>query len=298
MDAALARAFANGTRAMRTHIDSQEGRTEPAWTAFEAVRAAWRRRIEIEPAVSLGAGKLMGDYGETVARLAASRGAVLGPVLYPGPDIDAHIARAFDLAERFGLDLDFHVDENLDPMSDGLARVARMRIDRDFKSRVLCGHGCALALKPEAEIAATAASLREAEVDFVSLPQTNAFLLGRSDDAVPRLRALPPLKSLLAAGVNAALASDNCQDPFNPAGDYNLVEIWRDAALQAHLPAPFEPALAMIAGNAATALGLDARGIAAGAPADLVVFEARDAADLFARPATPRRALVRGRPAA
>ncbi len=45
MDGALQAAFSHGTVALRSHLDSQDGRTEPSWSVWPELRRAWAGRI-------------------------------------------------------------------------------------------------------------------------------------------------------------------------------------------------------------------------------------------------------------
>jgi cytosine deaminase len=57
----------------------------------------------------------------------------------------AGLRNVFALADRYGLALDFHVDEGLDPALDGLELIADIAAEMRFEGPVLCGHACSLA---------------------------------------------------------------------------------------------------------------------------------------------------------
>ena len=48
MDFSLRCAYAHGTRAMRTHLDSVAPQDEISWPVFETIREKWRGRIELQ----------------------------------------------------------------------------------------------------------------------------------------------------------------------------------------------------------------------------------------------------------
>ena len=54
MDFSLRCAYAHGTRALRTHLDSVPPQEEISWPVFEAMREKWRGRIELQAACLLG----------------------------------------------------------------------------------------------------------------------------------------------------------------------------------------------------------------------------------------------------
>lgn len=295
MDFALRCAFAHGTRAVRTHLDSQEGRTAPTWTVFADLREDWAGRIALQGVASLGAQKLTGSYGDRVAALAREHGGLLGPVLYPGPEAAAQVARAFDLAEAFGLSLDFHVDENLDPASGGLALVAAEAAKRGIRG-VVCGHACSLSVMETGDRQRTIEAAAAAGIGIVALPPTNLYLLDRAAGCSPSRRAMAPALALAAAGVPVAVSSDNCRDPFNPFGDYDLADVFRDAVRLGHTDRTI--------GDWAGAVGPVPRGlmgdipalIAEGAAADFVLFSGRSFSEVLSRPGAPRQVVIGGRP--
>lgn len=296
MDFALRCAYAHGTVATRTHLDSQEGRTEPSWSAFLALREAWAGRMTVQGTLTLGIAKLLGPWGDRVADWAATHGLRLGPVVYDGPDLPAQLDRAFTLAEAHGLDLDFHVDETDDPAADGLTRIADAVMARGFRHAVLCSHACSLARRPAAAARETIGKLRDAGIGIISLPMTNLYLQDRDPLATPRWRGITLLRELKAAGVAIALAGDNVRDAFHPFGDHDLLDVFRDAVRLGHLDLPIGDWPGAITTTAAAMLGLTGQGrIVAGAAADLVIFAGRDYTEVLARHGRDRTVLRGGR---
>lgn len=283
MNAALAWAEGHGTVALRTHLDSQADRAQPAWSLWPGLREAWAGRLELQAVADLGAAKLMGPYGDRLADLVARQGGVLGPVVYPSPGMDAQIARAFDLAEARGLDLDFHVDETADPAARGLRRIAETALERGFRGRIVCGHASSLSLQPEEEAEATIALVSQAGIGVVALPGANLYLQGRAAGRTPTWRGVTRVLELRAAGVPVAFAGDNVQDGFYPFGEQDLVDVLRDAVRVAHLDHPFARWVEAISATPARMMGLkDAGTIAQGRPADLVIFGQSSAARVLA----------------
>ena len=138
-------AFAHGTRAVRTHLDSIGKQPDISWPVFRELREEWRGRVELQ-AVALFHPDAARDDAWLVrlADLVAASGGILGGVPYPS-EADWFLDRVFALAEERGLDLDFHVDETGDPASNCLLRIARTALRRKFPGRVVAGHCCSLA---------------------------------------------------------------------------------------------------------------------------------------------------------
>lgn len=291
---ALTHAYAHGVDLMRTHVDSQPGRRDPAWPVLIALQKEWAGRIDIQFVASLGSAKLMDSYGDDIAAFAAAHGALLGPVVYHSSHAEAEVQRAFDLAERYGLNIDFHVDENLMSSSDGVVQVSRAILERDFKGSVVCGHLCAVSMKTEEEVEWIATLIKQANVNIIALPAANAFLLDRRPVRSPRLRGLAPIKELHARGVAVSVASDNCQDAFNPSGDFNPIDVFSRAVIDGHLDAPLAPWLSMVTTTPRQMLSGEPGLIKPGAPANLVVFDVTASDELVARPSVRRWLLRNG----
>jgi len=296
MQFALECAYAHGTRSIRTHIDSQRKRTKPSWQVFDTLRREWAGRITLQGVISLGAAKIMGAYGDKVADLAAEYGASLGPVIYNGKNQQAEIERSFELARSRGLALDFHVDETLDPSANGLEVIAKTAIKTGFPYPVNCGHACSLSMKKPAEIDRILNRVREAGISIVGLPMTNLYLQDRVNETGPQFRAMTPVRRAVEAGVRVAVGGDNCRDAFHPYGDYDMMEVLREAMRLGHLDNPAGRYCALAGYDAEKIMGLDEPAmIAEGHMADMVIFQANSLSQLFTRLGAARRIINQGR---
>ena len=86
-----------------------------------------------------------------------------------------------------------------------------------------------------------------------------------------------------------SFASDNCRDPFYAYGDYDMMEVYREAVRIAQLDHPFGDWAASVSATPAGSCGFTESGrLAVGAPADLVLFRARSMTELLARPQSDR----------
>ncbi|MEL6825512.1 MAG: cytosine deaminase [Pseudomonadota bacterium] len=296
MDFGVRSALHHGTRALRTHIDSQPGRTYPTWDAFSQLRKSYKNTIELQAVATLGASKLHGEYGNEVAKLAADHGAALGPVVYQTDTMRSDVERVFDLAERYSLSLDFHVDKTLDPNSSGLEAIAEEAVRRSWEGTVLCGHCCSLAQKDDDALKRAIDLVAASPIGIVVLPTTATYSMDRKAGRTPRKRGLAPFLELERAGVPIAFATDNSRDSFYPYGDYDLIELFRDAARFGH--ADLQPGAwaRSISSVPSKMMGLSAGdGIKPGVPADLILFEGRSFSELFARPGAKRKIIHKGR---
>ena len=102
MDFALRCAYANGTAAIRTHLDSAPPQHEITWDVFSRMRSKWAGRIELQgcsivgPDTALDAAEL-----DAVAKTAAAHNGILGGsvAVHVTAEIQVVALRIADLAE-------------------------------------------------------------------------------------------------------------------------------------------------------------------------------------------------------
>lgn len=296
MDFALRCAYAQGTRAIRTHLDSLGRQPWISWPVFAEMREAWRGRIELQ-AVALFHPDAAADAAwlERLAGLVADTGGVMGGVPYMQPGIDAFLDSVFGHAEARGLDLDFHVDETNDPGAACLRRIAETALRRRFPGRIVAGHCCSLAVQEPAEIDRTLDLVAEARINVVSLPMCNMYLQDRVAGRTPRWRGVTLLHEMRARGIPVSVSSDNCRDSFYAYGDHDLVEVYREATRIAHLDHPVADWPTAVTTTPSAVAGFAEGLIAEAAPADLVLFRARTFNEFLTRPQSDRIVLRGGR---
>jgi cytosine deaminase len=308
---ALRTAHAHGTRARLSYCDwaappaagAGADAGPLAWQVLAELRDAWRGRIELIP-TSLAPIDLLADaaQAERLGRALAAACGVLGVFVYPAPHVSALIPLAFELAERFDLALDFHVDEHLAPPIANLPTVARLAAERGWGARTVCGHACLLSAMEAGERDATLDLVAAAGIGLVSLPYTNLYLQDSSQApplATPRQRGILPVHEAAARGIAVAFGSDNHRDPFFPAGDLDPLQTLALAALAAQLDDPLPGWAHAITSTPAQRLGLAWDGVLRpGAPADLVLHSGRNSAEVLSRPTHGRTVLRAGQPIA
>ena len=269
---ALAEAHGNGIRALRSHVDWVQPAMPLAWSVLGELAQEWRSRLILQRAALVPL-DLLGDadIGSGIAALVARDAEVLGCFVYGNADQDAKLARVFALAVQHGLHLDFHVDEGLDPDVKGFDSIVALTAQHGMAGRVLCGHACSLAIRPEAEVACVIEKAAAAGVALTVLPSTNLYLQDMQPGRSPRQRGLAPMQELHAAGVSVLLGADNVADPFYPHGSYDQIEVLRLACLAAQLyPADWVDAITTAP---AKAMGLLVPSLAIGEPADFILIE-------------------------
>jgi cytosine deaminase len=301
MDFALRCAFAHGTGALRTHIDSIGKQTGISWPVFSEMRETWKGRIALQAVALFPLDSALNDDAgframvETVAR----HGGVLGGLTFLGeplgPATDAALDKVFEAAKAHGLDLDFHVDESDSQHARSLGRIADAALRHKFSGKIVAGHCCSLALADDAERAATIEKVGAAGIAVVSLPMCNMYLQDRKAGRTPRWRGVAPLHELAVAGVTVMVASDNTRDPFYAYGDLDLIEVYREATRILHFDHSAEAWLKTIAATPGEVMRLPNGRMAQGAPAGLVLTRARTINELLSRPQNDRVVLYAGK---
>lgn len=290
-------AYAHGTVAIRTHLDSPPAQYRTTWPLFAELRAEWADRITLQATAIIGWPFLddiafAADLAATVAR----HGGTMGGVIYPMERLEERLTTLLRLAADHGLNLDIHMDETLDEAARALPLLARLALDLKFPGSILVGHCCSLSVQSAPEIDRTLDLMAEARIDVVSLPMCNMYLQDRTPGRTPRRRGVTLLHEMAARGLRVAVASDNCRDPFYAYGDHDLLEVYREAVRIAHLDHPHGTWHRAVGQTPAEIMGIDAGRIAIGTSADLILFRARTLNELLSRPQSDRVVIRRGIP--
>ena len=304
MDFALRCAHAHGTAAIRTHLDSLPPQDEISMGVFRAMRERWAGRIELQAVSLIGPDQMVDD---AVIRPVAARitavGGVLGGALGVHPQAREAVFNAVRTAGEFGLDIDLHCDETLDPAASSLLYLAEAIIETGFVGRAQAGHCCVLTVQDEAVVHTTIERVAQAGIAVVSLPMCNMYLQDRDNAGrvrTPRFRGATLVNEFKAAGVPVSLASDNTRDPFYAYGDLDPLEVFREGARITQFDHPQADAfdwLRAITSIPASVAGFAYAGtIAVGAPADLVITRARSWTELMSRPQSDRIVIRKGLP--
>lgn len=274
-----------GVTAMRTHVNYHEG-ADPlrGLRAVLAAREDYRGLVDLQVVAMHGQGR-----DDALVRDAIALGAdLLGAAPHLGDDPRAEIDRAATLAEEAGIGVDLHTDETLNPDSLDIVDLARRTADWPAGMTRSAGHCVSLAVQPPQRLARVLDEVAAAGVSIITNPLTNLYLQGwQHPVATPR--ALPPLRAIRDAGIALAAGGDNVQDPFNPLGNGDMVDVASALVLAGHVP-PRTAWEIVVAGR--TLLGLASASGMAGDAADFVLVRAASVAAALAERA-PDRVVVR-----
>jgi cytosine/creatinine deaminase len=293
----LEKCILQGTTRMRTHVE-----VDPriGLRGFEAVRRlkkdfAWA--IDVQICVFPQEG-LLNDPGtdELLVQAIEDGADLVGGCPYTDSDPKGQIARIFELAGHYDLDIDFHLDFHLDPARMDLGEVCRQAKLHRRGGRVAVGHVSSLSAMDHERLEPVAAMLADSGVALTVLPSTDLFLMGReSAYSVPR--GVAPAHWFAERGVECSLATNNVLNPFTPFGDCSLLRMANLYANIAQIGSADEIARCfdMVTAGPARLLNLGDYGIAVGNPADIVVLDAERSGLALAELAQPLFGLKRGK---
>jgi cytosine deaminase len=194
-----------------------------------------------------------------------------------------HIDEMMAIAKSYDADVSMLVDDAGDPGLRTLAMLAEKTLEMGREGRSLAHHARAMALYPEPYFRKVAALLRQARMGVVSDPHTGP-LHARVGD-------------LLASGNLVCLGQDDVCDAYYPFGQNNMLEV---GFLNVHLLwmttfPEMELIYDMITVNAARCMNLEGFGLAVGAPAHLVVLDAKSVHEAFWYHRPPRAVVSHGK---
>lgn len=271
-------AIKKGTVGLRTFVETDEKTALRSFYAIQRAKRHYAFAIDIQICAFAQSGLTTKPTTQTLLTQALTQGAdLIGGCPYKDDNPDQHIEMVFDLAEQFDVDVDFHLDFDLDPSGSSIPKVVKETLKRGYQGRVSIGHVTKLSAMDSARREYMAALLKSANITLIVLPATDLFLNGREfETLIPR--GMVNANELTEMGITTTIASNNILNAFTPYGDASLVRMANMYANVAQLAkdAEISAAFDMVSKNAAALLSQQTT-ISVGAPATLVVLEADDA---------------------
>jgi cytosine/creatinine deaminase len=271
----LEMAILKGTTHMRTHVEVDPRAGLRSFAAIKQLKRDYAWAIDLSICVFPQEG-LTNDPGAEELLVEALRdGAdLLGGCPYTDSNPKAQIERLFDLGVQFGVDLDFHLDFDLDPSWLLMDDVCDQAVKHSYQGRVAIGHATKLSVLPPDDFARAADRLARSGVAVTGLPATDVYLMGReATHHAPRGLAL--LHKLVDRGVCCSIATNNVLNPFTPFGDASLLRMANFYANVAQVsPAEFDRCIDLVTVLPARLMNLKDYGLSPGKPANFIVIEA------------------------
>ncbi|MDB5654911.1 MAG: amidohydrolase [Tardiphaga sp.] len=293
----LQKAIVQGTTRMRTHVEVDPRIGLKGFNAVAKLKRDFAWAIDLQLCVFPQEG-LLNDPGcdELLVEACDNGAGAIGGVPYIDTDPNGQIARIFELAKRYDLDIDFHLDFDLDPTWMHLDEVCRQADATGWGGRVAIGHVSKLSALDAPALKTVGLKLARSGVAVTVLPATDLYLMGRdADHLVPR--GVAPAHRLLADGVTCSISTNNVLNPFTPFGDCSLVRmanLYANVA-QAGQQDELAACLDMVTTGPAKLMNLKDYGIVVGNPADIVVLDGTSASAAVAELAQPLMAMKNGR---
>lgn len=182
------------------------------------------------------------------------------------------------LADKYDRLVDVHCDEIDDPASRNLEVLATEAYERGMKDRVTASHTTAMGSYNNAYTYKLFRLLKMSDINFVSNPLVNVHLGGRFD-TYPKRRGVTRIKELTKAGINVSFGEDDVQDPWNPLGNGNMLDVVTMGVYIAHLMGyhQLQDAFNYVTYNGAKTMHIsDQYGIEVGKPANCILLNAMD----------------------
>ena len=293
----LKKCVLQGTTRMRTHVEVDPVVGLKGIEAILPLRREFAWAIDLEVCVFPQDGLLNNPGTEELMVHALRNGAgVIGGCPYTDSDPHGQIDRIFELAREFDVDIDFHLDFDIDPDRMTVGHVCDNAEHFGWGGRVTIGHVSKLSALDPGMLAAVSKRMADAGVALTVLPSTDLFLMGgNADRNIPR--GVAPVHRIREHGVLCALSTNNVLNPFTPFGDCSLV---RMANLYANIAqigttSGHRACLDHVTADAARLMRLTDYGILSGNPADLVVLDCRTAEDAVREIAIPLYGFKNGR---
>ncbi len=272
----LEKAIVQGTTRMRTHVEIDPLIGLRGFDAILKLKKDYSWAIDLEICVFPQEGLLNNPGTDELLVQALERGAdVIGGCPYTDDDPKGQIARIFELARHYDVDIDFHLDFDLDPSRMDLYEVCRQAENYGYGGRVAVGHVSKLSAAPPPLLQEAARMMRDAGVALTVLPSTDLYLMGHGEThSVPR--GIAPAHRLLQQGITCSISTNNVLNPFTPFGDCSLLRMANlyANALQVGGADELNLCFEMVTSQSARLMNADDYGLEIGNRADLIVLDA------------------------
>jgi len=293
----LVECILNGTTRMRTQLEVDPAIGMRGFEAVHSLIADYKWAIDIEICVfpQDGLTNYPGTDELLVEGLERGARAIGGAPRYD-TDPDGQIRRIFDLARKYDVDIDIHLDVGNTPEAMNIHLVCELTEQYRRGGRVVVGHMAKLSTMPPHQVAILARRLADVGVAVTVLPATDLYLMGRDQDHNVR-RGVADANLLVEHGVNCSLSTNNVLNPATPYGDCSLIRMANLHAnvLQIADPMQLRECFAMLTERSAGLLNLPDYGLAVGNPADIVVIDATAPEQTIAEIRQPLAVYKRGR---
>ncbi|MEM0074828.1 MAG: cytosine deaminase [Conexivisphaerales archaeon] len=290
----------NGTTRLRTHADVSDPELRTL-KALKLVKEEFKDIIDIQitafPQDGIFTNKNNSELLEKAVEEGADNIGIIPHNEFTREDGIRSIDFAFDLAKKYGRNIDGHVDETDDEQSRFLEVLAAKTIREGYQGKVAAGHVTAMHSYGGSYMQKIIGMLKLGRITIVANPLVNIHLQGRYD-SYPKRRGIARIKQLLAEGINVTLGHDCIMDPWYPMGKGDMLQALFMAVHLEQMTCidEIKKSFDLITSNPAIALGVSSSyGIQKGRLADLVLLDAKDEVEALAKLLPPLLVIKSGR---
>ena len=200
-----------------------------------------------------------------------------------------------ELAAERGLRVDMHCDESDDPLSRHIESLVYVTQRLGLNGRVNGSHLTSMHSMDNYYVSKLIPLMREAGVSAIANPLINITLQGRHD-TYPKRRGMTRVPELLAAGIDVAFGQDCCMDPWYSMGSGDMLEVAHMGLHVGQMTSQnaMRQCFDAVTTTPAKIMGLHNYGLDVGCNADLVLLQARSAAEAIRLRATRLKVWKRG----
>ena len=292
-------AVTQGMGAIRTHVDTSDPRLVTVAAMIE-VRERVRPYLDLQIVAFPQDGFYRAKDGVAALERALDMGVdIVGGIPHyerTTAEGQASVAALCRIAADRGLPVDMHCDETDDPLSRHVETLAAETVRFGLQGRVVGSHLTSMHSMDNYYVSKLIPLIAEAGMHVIPNPLINIMLQGRHD-SYPKRRGMTRVRELMAAGVNVAFGHDCVMDPWYSMGSGDMLEVGHMAIHVAQMGSLADKSRVFeaLTVNSARAMGLQGYGLEKGCFADLVVLQARDAAEALRLKAVKLAVVRRGR---
>ncbi|MFT3989543.1 amidohydrolase family protein [Aestuariivirga sp.] len=284
--ALLQHMIAQGSLAVRSHIDVGPDVGLAHVEAMLDLREAWRHLVDLQFVAFPQTGLLIAPgTAELLDRALAMGIETVGGLDPAGIDDDpeAHLRIVFDLAVKHGVGVDIHLHDRGELGLWEIGRIADFTEATGLAGRVMISHAYCLGQAPRARVEGLARRLADLRISLMT--------------SAPADIEIPPVAYLKEQGVTVCCGSDGIRDAWSPFGNGDMLErafllaFHYDWSKDGELAEAFDCATA----SAARAIGLSDYGLSVGAPANFMLVAAETLGEAVAARPKDRMIVRNGR---
>ena len=191
-----------------------------------------------------------------------------------------HVDLVFEIAKKYDVDIDMHIDQTKDIFARSLEYTAMRSYEEGYQGRVTGGHCTSITYQTDAHAKKVMELLKLVDFNICTNPQVLAIM---GIDPEPRTRGVTRIREMVDMGINIATAQDTICDGFHIYGqgdplDYGLLLAY---VAQYNTPERVKVVYDMITKNAAKIHRLKKYGIEVGNKADLNIIDAVNIQEAF-----------------